>query len=688
MKVTVLWSPMLLAVALSPALLQCCNKTGNPNLVSLEVEAGGVNRLIGFDNATQEYSIWLNGASTLTIRAQAEDPGSRISWETGPTDYGTVATGSGAKTIAAPADGTTLVVTSTAPGCRYRAFSIAINPACMADECDDASNCTTDVCNSSVCEFTELADGTTCDFASVGDGIGICHQGICGRCTGASSWGDPHLVTYDGLTYDLQTVGEYILTCPPDPMPSGPGIDADCLNNGFGIQARTAAWPATQPVSVNVAIAANVGGDVVSIYAGDPDVFINHQRTALTGKIDLSQGGSVEDLGGGVVELVWPTSEVARVTRYASYLNLVVDANCGGQQLVGLLGNGDGDTENDIWPRGATSPLPSPTTLSFDELVHTFGDSWRITQSESLFEYGAGEDTGTYTDLSFPPGPATTASLPQAIRDAAETTCQNAGVVDSALLDACILDVGLTQDSSFTDVYSELTPPLVACSAFAQPIAAWSFSGNANDDTGNGNDGSVQGAVLTDDRFGNLTSAYSFDGSDVIDIGANVKPSFPFTFNVWIQPSNIDGNRGVMANDDVNGQGYYYGANVNLGSGQVHVGVGNGGFASSSSRRDFHTVDPVVNAGEWQMVTTVFASLTDMRVYVNGVQKPVVSSGGTGNGLAYSSASGKIGVSSRNGIWPPFLGEIDDVSVFDVALSDSEIQALYARVEPFGGTAP
>ena len=87
MNRAVFFSPTLLAVALSPALLysDCSPKTGNPNLVSLEVEAGSINRLIGFNNATADYSVWLDGAATITIRGQAEDPGSTISWETGPT---------------------------------------------------------------------------------------------------------------------------------------------------------------------------------------------------------------------------------------------------------------------------------------------------------------------------------------------------------------------------------------------------------------------------------------------------------------------------------------------------------------------------------------------------------------------------------------------------------------------------
>jgi len=43
-------------------------------------------------------------------------------------------------------------------------------------------------------------------------------------------------------------------------------------------------------------------------------------------------------------------------------------------------------------------------------------------------------------------------------------------------------------------------------------VAYWPFNGNANDESGNKNDGIVYGASLTSDRFGNMNSAYNFDG--------------------------------------------------------------------------------------------------------------------------------------------------------------------------------
>ncbi|TAF12105.1 MAG: hypothetical protein EAZ75_03925, partial [Flavobacteriia bacterium] len=49
-------------------------------------------------------------------------------------------------------------------------------------------------------------------------------------------------------------------------------------------------------------------------------------------------------------------------------------------------------------------------------------------------------------------------------------------------------------------------------------VAYWPFSGNANDQSGNGNNGTVNGATLTTDRFGNSNSAYNFAENQQITI--------------------------------------------------------------------------------------------------------------------------------------------------------------------------
>src|SRR4030043_394197 len=64
------------------------------------------------------------------------------------------------------------------------------------------------------------------------------------------------------------------------------------------------------------------------------------------------------------------------------------------------------------------------------------------------------------------------------------------------------------------------------------------FNGNANDETGNGHDGTVPGAILTAARVGNANSTYSFDG---IDDGINIANPEDFAFSdsfsvsLWVQ---------------------------------------------------------------------------------------------------------------------------------------------------------
>jgi hypothetical protein len=70
-------------------------------------------------------------------------------------------------------------------------------------------------------------------------------------------------------------------------------------------------------------------------------------------------------------------------------------------------------------------------------------------------------------------------------------------------------------------------------------LAYYPFNGNANDESGNGNDGTVYGATLTVDRFGIADSAYYFDGvDDYIDCGNDplLNPGLgSYTMEAWIK---------------------------------------------------------------------------------------------------------------------------------------------------------
>src|SRR2546427_4551010 len=81
--------------------------------------------------------------------------------------------------------------------------------------------------------------------------------------------------------------------------------------------------------------------------------------------------------------------------------------------------------------------------------------------------------------------------------------------------------------------------PLPLLGALNDGLIAWyPFTGNANDASTNGNNGTVMGAQLTTDRNGVPNQAYLFNGTtDYINVGQGVKPTFPLTITAWIYPS-------------------------------------------------------------------------------------------------------------------------------------------------------
>ncbi len=117
---------MLLAAMLSPGLLQIteCGRgnSGNSLLTSLELEAGGQNRVVGFMSSQREYDVWVPEAlGDVVVRAVSFDPGSTIELSYfGNTDP--IGEGSGEISVVVPAGESTLVVLVTAPGGAVRSY--------------------------------------------------------------------------------------------------------------------------------------------------------------------------------------------------------------------------------------------------------------------------------------------------------------------------------------------------------------------------------------------------------------------------------------------------------------------------------------------------------------------------------------------------------------------------------------
>jgi hypothetical protein len=212
-------------------------------------------------------------------------------------------------------------------------------------------------------------------------------------------------------------------------------------------------------------------------------------------------------------------------------------------------------------------------------------------------------------------------------------------------------------------------------------IGWWPFNGNAIDESGNGNNGTVNGATLTIDRNGLANKAYSFDGvNDFIEISYNSSfNSYPFSINVWVIKNDL--TRGGIVN--------HYNSCSNNGAAITSV---NGNFSTyyysqngSSINRDISTIS--LGIGNWQMITSVFANDSCFQ-YLNGI---LVASN-IFDVLNPTPNSSSNTVSLNFGLMPQNLiicpndtnyfhnGNIDDIGIWNRALTQQEITDLFNAV--------
>ena len=292
-----------------------------------------------------------------------------------------------------------------------------------------------------------------------------------GYLTQGSSHGEPHLVTFDGLKYDHQAVGEFIA--------------AKSRDGAFEVQVREAAVAGSRQVSANSAAAMKVGNTRVAFYAQDfPDSDTNNPLR-VDGKPTVVPGGSLSLPGGGTITQIdrgkyivqWPTGEQVGVSlsQFSGSALLDIDPAVPSTrqgQLMGLLGDFNGNPNDDLRSRdgkvlppqqtinqitqlteqtiGQWVPIPlSKIESVFLEKLHKqFGDSWRISQQESLFDYPPVKNTDSFTNRLFPNGfMVLRMLLPQQVQ-MAEAACREAEV-PSERLEGCIFDVGATGDVNF-----------------------------------------------------------------------------------------------------------------------------------------------------------------------------------------------------------------------------------------------
>ena len=217
--------------------------------------------------------------------------------------------------------------------------------------------------------------------------------------------------------------------------------------------------------------------------------------------------------------------------------------------------------------------------------------------------------------------------------------------------------------------------------------AYYPFDGNANDASGNGVNGTVHGAVLTADRFGNPNGAYYFDGSSAYITAPlnNAVFSNDFTASVWFN-----------ANDYANGWPtllhgmYVQPGNIWIDAFFLDIIGQRSGAGAPNIIGDVTAMSTYASGGiSWHMVrgqriplntynqVIVTKAGTTTRMYWNGQIATTSQVAHASPALGQYITIGRADAAYYSGDWA-FHGVIDDVRIYNRALSDSEVAQLYA----------
>ena len=215
-------------------------------------------------------------------------------------------------------------------------------------------------------------------------------------------------------------------------------------------------------------------------------------------------------------------------------------------------------------------------------------------------------------------------------------------------------------------------------------VGWWPFNGNANDESGTGNNGTVNGATLTTDRNGVANQAYSFDGDDRIDVGnLNLgQIQYSYTYSTWFRTSlNSNTDKTIISDynsssedDNIFSCWNFLEFNNQVVRFETRNYPNGYGVGSTSP----------LNNGVWHnMVSVLDRNTGQLELYVDGI---FISSTSFPNQTNFD-ANGflRFGVHMWSNTFQSsahWIGEIDDIGIWNRALTDCEIQNLYTSTNP------
>jgi hypothetical protein len=225
-------------------------------------------------------------------------------------------------------------------------------------------------------------------------------------------------------------------------------------------------------------------------------------------------------------------------------------------------------------------------------------------------------------------------------------------------------------------------------------VGWWPFNGNANDESGNGNDGVVNGATLTSDRFGNPNTAQSFSPNSYIEVLDTTQFNFAeqnqMSISFWMKATSAN-NPSSQVRIPISKQ---------TGAGSFQLGWnnyiedtgGNLGMVVKNGTTGIQGYYFISNLGyldgSWHLFSTTFNNGL-CSIYMDNV----LLNTSTTSGVIIGNNSGNLrfGQVAWSSI-ASFSGQLDDIAIYNRALTPQEIQNLYnsstETVDTGDGAAP
>lgn len=211
-------------------------------------------------------------------------------------------------------------------------------------------------------------------------------------------------------------------------------------------------------------------------------------------------------------------------------------------------------------------------------------------------------------------------------------------------------------------------------------VAYYPFNGNVNDESGNGNNGINYGATLTTDRFGNEKSAYKFDGNnDYIIIKNKLSlSSSSFTWCAWFKMNKLPqtameilSQTGHFNNSSTSDVGWRHlcptsvRSNTKIRFNFMPTNDKQGGWD------DTLLSNTKLKINNWYFVVITFNG-NEMKLFLNNsLEKKMNATYKPSNAEIY------IGFMKNAPVGYYFNGSIDDILIYNRAISEIEINKIY-----------